>query len=209
MKIKHLSTVLILLMLGAGCSVYPGYYSNTDQDAEFTSYRTFAWLPDQDTTEALNSQIIRTYFNHCLGEMGMTVHMDGPDVLLELLVEGETQETPGHAGRRPYAGGRFYFQDPFYHPFPGYDYRRSHDYSCRYTTRNAEYGKGTITLNMIDRKRNKLLWTGAAKSILYGPNLLSEDLHQTVHAILKKYPGKSFAAEGNDHARKREVKELK
>lgn len=213
----HLTAFIILLMMLAGCSVYSDVYSNSDRDADFRNYKTFAWLPDKDTTnEAFNNQIIRNntrnYFAHCLGELGMTVNTDTPDVLLELVVKSEKKEMTQHTGRHPYGGGWSYYQNPFYYPFPGpYYYRHNYGYgySCSYTDRNVEYAAGTITLNVIDRKQNKLVWTGAAKGDLYDPELLSENLHPAVYSILKKYPVQAAATKESRRTHKREVKELK
>lgn len=218
LKIFHLPVLVILLMMmTAGCSVYSEYYTNFDRDADFTNYKTFAWLTDKDTTnEAFNNQIVRNntrnYFSHCLGEMGMTVNVDSPDVLLELVVKSEKKEMTEHSGRHPSGGGWSYYQNPFYYPFPiPYYYRHSYGYgySCSYTDRNVEYAAGTITLNVIDRKQNKLVWTGAAKGDLYDPDLLSENLHPAVYSILKKYPVESFETKETRRTHKREVKELK
>lgn len=211
------ATGIILMMIVTSCSVYKDSFSNYDRDADFTSYKTFAWLPYRDTTdEPSNNQIIRNntrnYFTHCLGELGMTVNTDTPDVLLELVVKSEKKEMTGHYGRHPYGGGWSYYQNPFYYPFPGpYYYRHNYGYgySCSYTDRNVEYEASSITLNVIDRKQNKLVWTGTAKGDLYDPALLTENLHPAVYSILEKYPVKSVATKEERRAHKREVKELR
>lgn len=213
LKIFHLPVVLILLMMAAGCSVYSDYYSNSDRDADFTGYKTFAWLTDKDTTnEAFDNQIIRNntrnYFTHCFGERGMTANVDTPDVLLELVVKSKTKEMTVSNTPYPYYGGWAY--NPFYYPFPGaYYYRHGYGYGYgyprSYTTRNIEYTEGSITLNVIDRKQNKLVWTGAAKGDLYDPVVLSENLHPAVYSILKKYPVESLIKEKR-RSHKKEVR---
>lgn len=217
LKSYHFPVFAVFLVVATGCSVYTDYYSNFDRDADFTGYKTFSWLPDEDTTnEAFDNQIIRNdtrnYFTHCLGEKGMTVDTDKPDVLLELVVKSEEKVITEHHGRHSYAGGWPQYQNPFYYPFTGsYYYRHSYSYgySCSYATRNIGYAESSIILNVIDRKQNKLVWTGAVKGDLYDPDLLSKNLHPAVHSMLEKYPLESTAMKGSHRAHKRGVKELK
>ena len=50
--------------------------------------------------------------------------------------------------------------------------------------------KGAITLNFIDRKNKKLIWTGTAEGDIYDPGMINKDLHPAVHRILDEYPVK-------------------
>lgn len=52
---------------------------------------------------------------------------------------------------------------------------------------------GAITLNFIDTKSKKLVWSGTAEGDIYDPSLISKNLHPAVHNILDKYPVKPLA----------------
>lgn len=52
------------------------------------------------------------------------------------------------------------------------------------STQKLEYVNGSITLNFIDKKNSKLVWTGTAEGDIYDPSMVSPDLHPAVHGII-------------------------
>src|SRR5579885_889713 len=87
----------ILFLAIAGCGVYTDISSDYDRSIDFTKYKTFAWLPDKDTSKSeCNNQIIRNntrnYFTHCMGERGYKASIDTPDVFLDLVVTAAKKE---------------------------------------------------------------------------------------------------------------------
>lgn len=50
MKQKLLFPILALLLFAVGCVVYSVVSSDKDDTADFTKYKTYAWLPDKDKT---------------------------------------------------------------------------------------------------------------------------------------------------------------
>lgn len=182
--------LLGLTVLFSGCNLYTDISTDRDRTADFSSYHTFAWLPDKDTTSsAYNNGIIRNntmnYFSHCMGERGLRAEVDTPDVLLELVVTSIKKETT------VLSPAYYPSYNPYYYPFPNAYYYRGHygyPYSSGYSTRQAEYHESTITLNVIDRRTNKLVWSGRAAGDLYDPSFIESNLHPAVFDILREFP---------------------
>lgn len=197
-----LSIAIIVLV---GCSTtYNAVSTDYDRAINFSQYKTFAWLPDKaDTANTpYNNEIIRNnirnYFGQCMSDRGYQFDGESPDILMQLVITNAKKERvitsyPSSYYYRPYYFGSFY-----YTPYPyGYYYRHYPSYGYGYsgfpgysTTQKQEYVNGSITLNFIDRKNNKLVWTGTAEGDIYDASHISHDLHPAVHSILNEYPVK-------------------
>ncbi|MBL8003071.1 MAG: DUF4136 domain-containing protein [Flavobacteriales bacterium] len=187
-----LVAVLVAVVLLEGCRLYTEVSSDYDRTADFTSYHTFAWLADKDTTSTpFNNQVIRNntmnYFSHCMGERGLRAEVDSPDVLLELVVTSARKEV---AVLSP---AQYPSYNPYYYPFPNAYYYRGHTgqgshYTSGCAIGKAGYNESTITLNVIDRRTNKLVWTGRAEGDLYDPVFIESNLHPAVFDILRDFP---------------------
>ena len=190
-------TVIIL----TECRIYNKAYSDYDRTTDFSRYRTFAWLPDRDTSNTtFNNQIIRNntlnYFTHCMGERGLQAELDSPDVLLQLVVHSLPKQltiTSAVYQGSP-AGGRY---NPYYYPHPNNFYYHSPFFysNTRYVTERYDYAESTITLNVFDRRLNRLVWTGSARGDLYDPAYMADNLHPAVYRILKSFPIKPLHRE--------------
>jgi hypothetical protein len=54
----------------------------------------------------------------------------------------------------------------------------------------VEYIRGAITVNVIDRKQNKFIYTATLEADLYDPSTMQRELHPAVHTLLANYPVK-------------------
>lgn len=202
-------TIIVAALVIAGCSTYSKIYSDFDRSADFTKYKTFAWLPDKtDTTNSpYNNEIIRNnlrnYFGQCMSDRGYSFDFENPDVLMQLVITNSKKEKilPSYSSiyyYRPYYYGSYYYQPYafgyYYRYYPSYSYSTFIGYP---TTYRIEYVNGAITLNFIDRKTNKMVWTGTAEGDIYDPAMISHDLHPAIHNILAQYPVKPIA--GKSH----------
>lgn len=201
---KILSNGLLpFLILGmTTCGIYTAISSYSDEHVDFTKYKTFAWLPDSGMTartdsfrnSAYDNDVIRNnaknYIVHDLGERGLIIKTDEPDVLMQLIVRNEKKELVNYA---PY-----YFHNRFYYPYyyPYYDYYTYYGWGCMstYCDYNPEikqtYVQGTITINMFDRRQKKLVWYGSAEGDIYDPSYIQHDVHPAIHRIMKSFPVK-------------------
>ena len=185
----------------AGCRAYNKVYSDYDRTADFSRYKTFAWLPDRDTANTtFNNQITRNntlnYFTHCMGERALQAELDSPDVLLQLVVRSLPKQltmTSAVYSGSP-GGGRY---NPYYYPHPNNYYYHSPFFygNTRYVTERYDYAESTITLNVYDRRQSRLVWTGTAQGDLFDPAYMADNLHPAVYRILKKFPIKPLQRE--------------
>ena len=71
---KYIILITVSALVMSGCSTYSNIYSDYDRSADFTKYKTFAWLPDKaDTVNTpYNNEIIRNnirnYFGQCMSD---------------------------------------------------------------------------------------------------------------------------------------------
>ncbi|OQP60160.1 hypothetical protein A3860_34330 [Niastella vici] len=206
---KYIILIAVSLLIISGCGTYSNLYSDYDKSADFTKYKTFAWLPDKaDTTNTpYNNEIIRNnirnYFGQCMSDRGYSFNAENPDVLMQLVITNTQKERvtttyPSNYYYRPYYYGSYYYHPYtfgyYYRYYPSYNYSDGSGYS---TTRTTAYVNGAITLNFIDRITNKLVWTGTAEGDIYDPGMISRDLHPAVHRIIEKYPVKPI--NGKNH----------
>ncbi|MFZ5977662.1 MAG: DUF4136 domain-containing protein [Hydrotalea sp. AMD] len=212
MKNKIIIPLMLLLFTAAGCSTaYNLTYADYDKSVEFAKYKTFSWIPHQDNDNTpYHNQIIFNnainYFSHELAARGMTVDNDNPDLLFELKVtESKKSRTEQVRSTVPTYNYNNSFQyraisphNPYYNVNPrAYYYNRPLNYSNNYnsytygyTTKIVEYTRGGITLNVINRKQNKFIYTATVEADLYDPATLQNDLHPAIHTLLENYPVK-------------------
>jgi len=69
----------------------------------------------------------------------------------------------------------------------GYKYYPSSGYAQRYIQTRV-YQKGSIILDIIDRKENILVWRGAAEGVLSETDDPEETINKAIKAILKDFP---------------------
>lgn len=197
-----------LVLLGAliivvlfGCNAYKNISTNADVNADFSKYKTFAWLPDQTDTSSqpYNNEIIRNNIRNYVGqnfaERGYKINLDTPDVLLRIIVVNKKKEKEivYSSYPWPYYYCRYYYGSIYYFPYD-FDYYYWHyplycypddDYTY---TQKYEYLESSIILNVIDRKQNKLVWSGTAQGDIYDTAFINENIHPAVEAIMREYP---------------------
>jgi hypothetical protein len=199
------------------CAVYNNIYSEYDHSVDFTKYKTFAWLPDSGITArkdsfrntAYDNDVIRNnaknYITHQLTDRGLTVHVNSPDALFQLILLNEKRQriitsSPAYYPMPYYYGayhfpyyldGRTYY--PYYYPY--YDYYTYYGWGCAdfYCNNNSirqTYVKGTIIINMYDRKQKKMIWTASAEGNIYDPNTIKEEVDPAIKKMMKDFPVK-------------------
>ena len=195
---------LLALFLSTGCEIYTTVSVNADTSTDFSQYKTFAWLPDKaDTVNSpYNNEIIRNNLKNFFGlsfvDRGYTVDLDAPDMLLQISIINKQREFLIHP--RPYYHCRYYYRSEYYFPYHS-DYYY-HNYLYCYPTwsypEKIKYVEGSITLNIIDRKQNKLIWSGTAKGDIYDPTYINRSIHPAVELIMKKFPIKSHKKKSSE-----------
>lgn len=203
-SLPKLLGILSLIIISGGCGTYKNVYYNYDKSIDFTQYSSFAWAPDSSNLEdkikdhtAYDNDIVRNnaknYITHSMTQRGYVVDIDSPDLILDLVLFNEEKERIITYYSYPFS--RYYYYNPFYFPYY-YPYYRLYtwrggwyppvwDHSARYS---EIYLKGSVTINMYDRKQKKLVWTGSAEGNIYDPDYLQYDVHPAIDQILKNFP---------------------
>jgi hypothetical protein len=194
---------LILLLLATGCNVYTDVSSTSAESADYLNYHSFAWLPDDMDTTNLpyhNSVIrnnIRNYFSQNFSERGYALNLDTPDVLLQLVIVNNNKETRiiYKTHPEPYYYHKYFYGSMYYYPYTLDYYYRNKDIYCYpsgYCSRKVKYIESSITLNVFDRKKNTLIWSGTAKGNIYDPAYIKRSIHPAIESIMKRYPVKKI-----------------
>jgi len=207
-NLKLIFTIAVAIIFNGACHVYNSITVNKDVETDFSEFKTFAWLKDiTDTANSpYNNEVIRNNIRNYVGksfaERAYTLSVDSPDVLLQVAIHNRKMEQeiiftrfPG-----PYYYSRYYFGSDFYSPYRhNYYYIRTsaYCYPMGYCTEKIEYMEGSITLNVIDRKKNKLVWTCTAKGNVYDPYYIDRNIHPAVIQIMKKYTAKIICPRKN------------
>lgn len=201
---SHFAFTTIAILFFCGCSLYTDISVTVDEKADISKYRTFAWISDDmDTANSpYNNEIIRNnirnYFGHSFSERGYRIDLDTPDVLLQLVIVNKKKEKEVIYPPNPliYYYCPYYYCSDFYSPYNfDYYYRYQGEYCSPYGYCKEKIGyiEGSITLNVIDRKQNKLVWSGTAKGDIYDPAYINQNIHPAVRSIMRKYPVKPMA----------------
>lgn len=209
-KIIFSKLSLIAVIALSGCVMYNNTSSNYDKSVDFTKYKTYAWLNSQkpqastpyynDVVENNTKNYIDLYFK----DRGYTVDTLKPDVLLELVLKSEkkTEEVqinnPYNYSNHTYNNypynkrynDNMYYNDANYNRYNNYNYSTHYSYNQSYNTKARKYTQSSITINVIDRVSNKMVWTGTAENDIYDPTYLKEEIHPAVVNILEQYPVK-------------------
>jgi hypothetical protein len=201
---------IIAVLALSGCNMYTKTYSNHDRSVDFTKYKTYAWLNSQKSqvpTPYYNDVIennAKSYIDHHVEDRGLTVDTLNPDVLIELVLKSEKKKEEVQVSNpynystytyynHPYNhnyNDNLYFGNQYYNFYPNYNYTMHYSYNPGYRSKIRKYTQSTITINVIDRASNKLVWTGSAENDIYNTEYLKEKIHPAVVNILKQYPVK-------------------
>lgn len=176
-----------IVFLLASCS--PSAHIEKDDTADFSRYKTFAWVdkddkPKSGRTNDLAEQKIRDAVNKELGKTaGWRETKKNPDVLLsyDVLVERSVKSQNDPVYSRPFTRT---FYNPYarrfinvYYPsqFMGYD---NYDVPVR---------EGTVTISMIDAGSDKTVWQGWSTAEVDARKMTTKEIQSSVKAIFRKF----------------------
>lgn len=179
--------VVMCLALLSGCSTLR-VSSETDHNASFGQYRTFAWLPpdqkDWQTNISARNQanLIQNTVDKELAMRGMTADTAAPDVLLRYHIGAQNQATYhnqpvySYAPPQPIFWGRgVWYAGGGYYPV----YNRTYRSIVR---------EGTLSVDVIDRRTNNVVWRGLSAERVDHYTGLGTEIPKIIQAIFERYP---------------------
>ncbi len=193
-KIAAFATLSALL---AACASGPEIESDYDHSADFSQYRTFGFFQPLSIETRNYSSIIGDHFRTAITrEMTLRGYTQAKnsDLLFDVsaVFQDKTSvtQTPS-MGPSPYYG----YRRGYYDPWGGYGYGTE--------THVRQYTEGTVNVDMVDAKRQRLVWEGIAKGTVKekGREGMEQRIASGVSLMFANYPFRAgsgaAAATGN------------
>ncbi|MGD8697149.1 MAG: DUF4136 domain-containing protein, partial [Gammaproteobacteria bacterium] len=183
-------TVVTVLVLTGCAAPQPQVRSNFDKTADFRSYRTYNIMGSAgrkaDGYESLVGQALRTAVEQEMESRGYVKAAD-PDLLVNFSV---TVQKVQQVSQVPTAGppAPYYYRGGYYRTWPAYSYE----------TWVREYDEGTLLIDIVDSKRQQLVWEAAGTGRLKKD--LTENIDQrardAVALLFTRYPFRAGSGPG-------------
>ena len=176
---RRLIFLAIVMITVASCSSVK-ISSDFDRTAAFSSYKTYAFT-EEALAIAINDLNRNRLFNAIDAELaakGFTKSASNPDVLIDIKLKGEQKQTATATNTGGY----------------GYGYRYGWGGGFSTTTINYDtYVDGTLFIDMIDTKKNQLVWQGRGTKTIEpdaSEKKREQNINYAVKQIFMKYPPK-------------------
>lgn len=173
-------------LLAAGCASRPVIRAHAAPGADVAAYRTYGFFEklgtDDSTYSSLLSQYLKAATSREMESRGYRYVATGADLMVNFHL-GEKDKIEGRAGPS--------FGVGFGHPWgwrSGYSWGMGFsDTDLRTTT------EGTLTIDVVDRAKNELVWAGSAVAQVTSKTLDDPrgTIDRTVPLIFAKYPGRA------------------
>lgn len=186
---KIIKAVLALIMpisLVVSCAT-PAYVEK-DATADFSRYRTFAWIDNSKKDEKNRHQEfmkknIQEAVTAKLQKGGWKEDNNKPDVLIsyDLLVEKTTRDQSSPVYSTPF---RRVYYNPFYRRYGVIYYPPTF---MGYDNNNVEVREGTLTITIVDARTDKTIWQGWTTDEVNSRNVSKKEIQNSVNAIFRKF----------------------
>jgi hypothetical protein len=182
MRVLNLWQAAIAFLLLSACTTTPDVHSDYDRNANFSSYRTFAFADTLATDRAGYSSLITGYFKSAvereMAGLGYTLTASNPDLIVNFSTNTEARTDVRSTGTTGYSGYYGYR----YGMYGGFPY--SNDVST------VHYKVGTVNIDVVDAKKKQLVWEGTTegkltKEVMNNPQAA---VNAVVTNIFAKYP---------------------
>lgn len=151
--------------------------SDFDNSVNFANYKSFGFSKEsQDfpANEFIKNRIFSAISNN-LRSKGL-VETERPDILIDLGLK--TKEKKNYATTN-YGLSGFY----------GRRWRIGTGIS-KSNTKEINYTEGTLVINLVDAKKNKLLWMGTGTGVVNEKMTKKESINKSIFTILSSFPPK-------------------
>ena len=186
---KHfsiLSSTLAAIFVFASCTT--ASHIEVAPGVSFANYKTFGFASDtgaKNPNRADNEIVdnnIKNFISADLEKQGWKETDQQPDVLVDynVVVEKAVRQQTDPMYPYPYSS---YFYSPWRHRMA---YYYSPAFLGGYHTYNVPFKQGTLTVNMIDAKTNKLIWQGWTKGEVDSKNVTTNEMKGDVKSIFSK-----------------------
>jgi len=169
------------------CSVTT--HVETAAGVNFSNYKTFGWAngngekKEDSADNDIVDNNIKNAISMQLKNKGWKETTQAPDVILDynVMVEKKVNQVSEPVYNYPYT---HYYYNRRRH---GMNYMYYPNDLMGYHTYNVPFKQGTLTVNMIDAKTNKLIWEGAAQGDVSSKTVTTGEMQTDVTSIFKKF----------------------
>ena len=182
-----LSVAVVSAFFFTSCSV--ATHVETAAGVNFNNYKTFGWanINGEKKEDIADNDIVDNNIKNAitmqLVNKGWKETTENPDVILDynVMVEKKVNQVSEPVYSYPYT--HYYYN--------GWRRRRGYMYYpndlVRYHTYNVPFKEGTLTVNMVDTKTNKLIWQGSAQGDVTSKTVTTQEMQTDVASIFKKF----------------------
>lgn len=178
---KKAGFFLITMLLAAACSSSLKVYTTHEKDVDFTAYKTFDFYEIKEEhlrLKEVNRRRLAMAIELELGIKGIKRSVNEPDLLVNLYsLINRTENTATNTG----GGIGYYGAASPYGTAIGISVSPPSNYSSLYTT-------GTVTIDLVERKANRLILEGVAKIDATESDDADRMINYTVRKVFKKIP---------------------
>lgn len=181
------STAIVCALLFASCSVTT--HVETADGVNLDNYKTFGWanVKGERKKDNADNDIVDNNIKNAISKQlenrGWNETAQSPDVILDYCVMVEKKKNRISEPVYSYPYTHYYYN--------GWRHRRGYMYYPNdllgYRTYNIPFKEGTLIVNMVDAKTNKLIWQGSARSEVSSKMVTSDEMQTDVMSIFKKF----------------------
>lgn len=174
---KYAYLMVVGFLSLAACTPSANVSTDYDIATNFRAIKTYGWFTDKEKpTAKKDTAQYDTFFDKRmkkaieteLSRQGLTYSATNPDVYVNFKAGISNQQRYRDNG--PMGYGRYGYG----YPFGG--------------TSVQQYKEGTITIDLVDAKKNELLWRGIGETEVGSRNISEEKVYDLVNNIMREYP---------------------
>lgn len=184
--LARFAPVAVALLVASGCSSN-NIRSNIDPEADFGSYETWNFIPNagpgNGEYESFFTQYMKEAITIEMTNRGYTLS-DSPDILLNFngILQEKTDIREVPATPAPGYGGYYGYRGGYYGTWGGYGWGTE--------THVSQYTEGTFNIDIIDARRNQLVWEAVGQGRVSQEKLenMRESVMAGVPRFFEQYP---------------------
>lgn len=187
-----LAATLLAVTALAGCAASgPAIRTDYDRSANFAAYRTYAYVQPVGTDRAGYSTLTTQHFKNAidaqLSERGYRKVESGADLLVNFNANASEKVDVRAAPTATFGVGYYHYRYGLYTGFPLY----------RNDVETVRYKVGTANVDVVDAKRQQLVWEGIAEGRLTQEVMRNPEpaIRGAVAEMFSTFPGRAAPAQ--------------
>ena len=168
-----LKLIMVAILISTCNSVKTS--SDFDRSVNFNNYKTFGFTKESKelpANELVKNRVLNAIASN-LKSKGLT-ESDNPDMLIDLGLKTKEKKdySTTHYDLSGYYGRRW----------------RIGTGISQSNTREINYTEGTLVINLVDAKKDQLLWMGSGTSVISDKSVKEENITAGINKILSSFP---------------------